>query len=95
MSDYALSRFTVHVGEEFDVLEGPGTRWILTEATGYGEVVDPTTHNAFSLLFRGAPDPVFAQQMVTLRHPAIGEQVIFVTPIAQDASGVTYQAVFN
>ena len=95
MTDYALGRFAVHVGERFDVAEVPGTTWILVEARGYGEVLDPTTHASFSLLFRGAPDPVVAQQIVTLRHPARGDQAIFVTPIGRDADGVTYQAVFN
>lgn len=95
MSEYTLARFAPYVGDVFGVAEAPGTRWILAEATGYGQVIDPETHDAFSLLFRGAPDPVFAQQMVTLIHPAIGEQAIFVTPITHDAEGVTYQAVFN
>ena len=95
MGDLTLARFTAHVGDGFDVVEVPGTTWTLAEATGYGEVVDPATHASFSLLFRGALDPVFAQQTVTLRHPAIGEQAIFVTPIAADAGGVTYEAVFN
>lgn len=95
MSDYALARFAEHVGDKFDVTGAPGIAWTLAEATGLGEVLDPATHACFSLLFRGAPDPVFAQQTMTLRHPAIGEQAIFVTPIAADAEGVTYQAVFN
>jgi hypothetical protein len=83
------------VGDGFDVVEAPGTTWTLADAKGYGEVVDPAIHASFSLLFRGAPEPVFAQQVVTLRHPAIGEQAIFVTPIAADTGGVTYEAVFN
>ena len=95
MSDYALASFVGHVGDPFDVVEAPGTTWTLAEAAGYGEVVDPATHGSFSLLFRGAPEPVFAQQTVTLRHPTIGEQAIFVTPIAADTGGVTYEAVFN
>ncbi len=95
MSDYALSRFAGLVGDGFDVVEAPGTTWTLAEATGHGEVADPETHGSFSLVFRGAPAPVYGQQMVTLRHPAIGEQVIFVAPVAADAEGVSYEAVFN
>jgi len=95
MSDYTLAHFAPYIGDGFDVAEAPEACWVLSEATGYGQVTDPARHDAFSLLFRGAPDPVFAQQTVTLVHPAIGEQAIFVTPIAQDAEGVTYQAVFN
>lgn len=95
MSDYTLARFADHVGDVFDVVEAPGTTWTLTEATGYGLVADPATHSSFSLLFRGAPAPMFAQQTVTLRHPALGDQPIFVAPVAADAEGVSYEAVFN
>ena len=95
MSDYSLARFAGHVGDAFDVVGAPATPWPLTEASGHGEVVDPATHGSFSLLFRGAPEPVFAQQTVTLRHPEIGEQAIFITPIAADTGSVTYEAAFN
>jgi hypothetical protein len=95
MSDYPLARFADCVGDAFDVVGAPGTAWTLAEATGHGEVADPASHGSFSLLFRGAPEPVFAQQTVTLHHPAIGDQTIFVVPIAADAAGVSYEAVFN
>lgn len=95
MSDFALAPFADRVGDGFELVEAPGISWTLAEASGHGEVVDPATHDHFSLLFRGAYEPVFAQQTVTLRHPELGDQAIFVTPIGRDADGVTYQAVFN
>ena len=95
MSAFALGPFAEHVGEGFAVVGVAGMTWTLTAADGFGAVADPATHDAFSLLFRGPAEPVIAQQTVTLAHSTLGEQAIFVTPIAGDADGVTYQAVFN
>jgi hypothetical protein len=30
-----------------------------------------------------------------MRHESMGEQAIFVVPVARDATGFLYQAVFN
>lgn len=95
MSDFVLARVAPLVGETFDLPDAPGVTWTLTEVNGFGTVADPATHQSFSLIFRGAPAPVFAQQTVTLRHPTLGERAIFITPVAADAEGVSYEAVFN
>ncbi|MBB6576082.1 hypothetical protein HNP33_000130 [Comamonas odontotermitis] len=49
----------------------------------------------FSLVFRNESAVLFPQQIYSMRHPGMGEQAIFVVPVARDASGFLYQAVFN
>ena len=52
---------------------------------------------AFSLIFHGSRiDVMVDQQMVPLRHAALGDMVIFMGPIARNDDGtMRYQAVFN
>ena len=52
-------------------------------------------YEEFSLFFQGPLQPLLAQGTYEMTHDALGVQAIFITPIAQDPQGYTYQAVFN
>lgn len=49
----------------------------------------------FRLEFLGPVDPAFAQATLPLEHPALGHVEIFLVPIARNAAGTRYEAVFN
>ncbi len=49
----------------------------------------------FSLVFRGPRSPSLPQAQYQLEHAAMGELDIFLVPIALDAQGLCYEAVFN
>lgn len=49
----------------------------------------------FSLIFRSGSPVVLPQRIYPLTHAAMGKLDIFIVPIARDAQGVVYQAVFN
>ncbi len=49
----------------------------------------------FSLVFRGPRNPVLPQAQYRLEHEAMGALDIFLVPIALDAQGLSYEAVFN
>ena len=49
----------------------------------------------FSLMFAGPGDPFLEQRLYNVSHEKLGEGAIFLVPVAQDASGYTYEAVFN
>jgi hypothetical protein len=49
----------------------------------------------FSLQFRGPAAPRMAQQIHTLEHDKLGRFAIFLTAIAGDAEGITYESVFH
>ena len=49
----------------------------------------------FSLHFRGPAAPRMAQHIYTLEHDKLGRFDIFLTAIAGDAEGITYESVFH
>ena len=49
----------------------------------------------FSLVFRGPRSPSLPQAQYRLEHEAMGTLDIFLVPIALDAQGLCYEAVFN
>jgi hypothetical protein len=48
----------------------------------------------FSLVFRGPRSPSLPQAQYRLEHEAMGALDIFLVPIALDAQGLCYEAVF-
>jgi hypothetical protein len=49
----------------------------------------------FSLLMRGPPQPLLAQDTYRARHASLGDYGFFVTPVGRDAQGVEYEACFS
>lgn len=49
----------------------------------------------FSLIFRGAKGVALPQRTHSVEHEALGVMDIFLVPIAPDATGPRYEAVFN
>jgi hypothetical protein len=49
----------------------------------------------FALRFRGPAAPILPQSIYRLEHESVGPLEIFIVPIAQDAAGTTYEAVFG
>jgi hypothetical protein len=49
----------------------------------------------FSLVFSGPPAPVLPQRIYRLAHQRLPALDIFLVPLAADAVGVRYQAVFS
>jgi hypothetical protein len=48
----------------------------------------------FSLLFRGAAEPVWPQKIYSVENGALGKMEIFLVPVAKTAAGTDYEAVF-
>ena|ERR1043165_9044507 len=49
----------------------------------------------FSVIFKGPANIFMPQQIYTLEHEQLGTCDIFLVPIAQDADGFRYEAIFN
>lgn len=49
----------------------------------------------FILTFRAPSDALVEQQIFDLQHEQLGTGIMFLVPVARDANGVTYEAVFN
>jgi hypothetical protein len=49
----------------------------------------------FSIHFRGPAEPLLPQAIRPLEHHDLGRLEIFLVPLAQDANGTRYEAVFG
>jgi len=65
----------------------------LVEITG-GGAADGNSYG-FSLIFRGGLHFVLSQHIFTLEHDRLGPLDIFLVPVAREADGFRYEAVFN
>lgn len=90
-----LATFRPLVGDRFTV-EGAmpaALELVLESATAAGEW--PGGRDPFSLIFVGPDEPLLPQAIYELRHESLGVLQIFVVPVARDAVGVRYQAIFT
>ena len=77
----------------FDGLAGP-LPLILESATGAGGVPPAGGREPFSLQFRGPATPILPQAIYRLESDVMEPLEIFLVPIAGNAIGVTYEAIF-
>ncbi len=91
-----LDDFAALQGERFAVLEdGADGLWAdLVEVQPLGGAPF-NGRQPFSLLFAGPAAPLLPQRTYRLAHERLPELDIFLVPIAADASGVRYQAIFS
>ena len=69
----------------------------LAEATSLGSAAGrtPSNRDPFSLIFRGAPQPILPQQIYKFEHDRLGTLEMFIVPIGPDNQGMRYQAIFT
>jgi hypothetical protein len=91
----SLTDFADLLQHPFPVSAG-GARLVVT-LTGASAVSGgiPGGRKPFALTFRGPAQPLLPQAMYDVEHPVHGVIAIFIVPIAADADGVTYEAVFG
>jgi hypothetical protein len=92
-----LERFAPHVGTVFIVVDDGRTlaELELVEATAIPTDSGDRGRPPFSLAFHGPANPAFAQQTLQLEHPILGALGLFLVPLARDADGTHYEAIFN
>ena len=86
--------FSRHANSKFQVLIDQNTS-VEVELTQVSELKLYPGQEEFSLVFRGPLNAYLGQGTRTFKHEQMGEFVIFIVPIAQDARGYDYEAVFN
>ena len=94
VSLYLVETFTPHVGTDFTATPPDGQPFPLRLTE-----VQPGQSNErvlqFSLLFRGPLTPSLPQNTYHLAHERLGEMDFFLVPVAREADGMIYQAVFS
>lgn len=94
----ACEDFAAHLGTIFTLVdpEGTTTELVLTEVVAQSSLKrSDAPREPFSLQFKAADGGVRPQFSYLLQHAAMGDQHIFLVPIAKDDSGVTYEACFS
>lgn len=94
LDELTVATFEPHVGETFTIGAAPAdVALVLDSATALSE--RPGGRDPFSLVLRGPPQPLLAQATYRLDHAALGVLEIFIVPIAHDADGTSYEAIFT
>ena len=89
--------FASHLNSTFALQLGESTIDLtLTQATKQPLRPYPgMMREPFSLHFRSASPVVLPQRIYPFAHDAMGRLEIFIVPIAREAQGIVYEAVFN
>ena len=85
--------FAEHLHTRFKVQHGNST--VALELAEVTERDIAPRVEAFCLIFHGPVSPRLPQQILRLEHENLGTIPIFLTAIAGDAEGISYEAVFN
>ena len=93
LAGLTLAHYLPCIGQVFE-LRVPGAPATLnlasaTALAGSGGV----GRQGFSLVFTGSA--ALDQNVYTTWHPLLGEQALFMVPIAPDEQGLRYEAIFN
>ena len=96
LDSLTLEVFAKYLNQTFRLHHGSETMEVeLTEAKDLGPGSKEGGRNAFSLIFRGAKEPVLDQQIYKIEHGEMGSVELFLVPVGQDEAGTLYQAIFN
>lgn len=89
--------FADKIGEPFALREAgvPDMSLRLTEAAPLKSPSLPGVRPPFTLVFVAEDARVLPQKIYRLEHVALGALDVFLVPIGKDATGVSYEAVFN
>ena len=96
-----LESMRPHLRSAFRVMAEDGAQAVLTLVevrdltTKATAPRDPDRRAPFSLLFLAPSEFRIRQRMIVLQNDALGTLEIFVVPVAEDESGLYYEAVFN
>ncbi len=76
-------------------LEHPECGEIPLELVTVSALRETPRQRMYSVLFRGPLELPFQQGSFPLRHEVMGEATLFLVPVAREADGFRYEAVFN
>jgi hypothetical protein len=95
MSELTYDTFAGREGQIFeaDVPGGPSRSFTLRSVVRQERVADRQPES-FALTFHAGGE-LLPQATYVFRHEAIGEEPIFVVPIAEEPGGFLYEAVFT
>ena len=85
-SKYLNTNFRISIGE---------SNTVEAELSEVSELLLSPGQERFAIVFRGPKEPFIPQASYPFEHDGMGEFILFIVPIRQDADGIFYEAVFN
>jgi len=97
LATLTVADFAALVGEGFALAaaDARSLTLVLRAARELEHGRDGAARAPFALTFAGPAEPLLAQQIVPLEHPALGRLELFLVPLGRDADGVRYEAIFS
>lgn len=90
-----LATFTELLQSDFRILTGgdrPAVAMKLVQAEDRGS---SPHQEQFAILFRGPLEPALGQGLYQMEQDRLGSFDMFIVPVARDAQGYQYEAIFN
>jgi len=94
LESWSQELFEQNLNSTFEV-EVPGAGWLGLELLTLTRQNFHPDWVAFSLLFRGPLERPIGQGLYPTRHARMGQAELFLVPVAREADGMRYEAVFN
>jgi hypothetical protein len=94
LQDWTHELFAKHVNTNF-VVQHPSLGDVTLELVHVSELRETPRQRMYSLLFHGPLDRPLEQGGYPLSHAELGSAVLFLVPVAREADGFRYEAVFN
>lgn len=94
---FVCENFERHIGTIFVLTDeaGQAADLALTEVTGLSASSGAERRAQFSVLFKSSEATIRPQAIYSLSHAEMGDMALFLVPVAQDNSGVSYEACFG
>lgn len=94
LKDWTHSAFAQNLNTEFAV-EHPRWGRVKLKLINVSDLRETPRQRMFSLVFRGPLDQPLEQYLYPMAHETMGAEDLFLVPIAREADGYRYEAVFN
>ncbi len=94
LENWTHPAFSQHIYTTFK-LEHPELGSIPLELISVSDLRETPRQRIYSILFRGPSGTPFQQGSFPLKHEVMGEATLFLVPVAHEADGFRYEAVFN
>lgn len=94
LTDATHEMFNEVVGDSFSI-DTDDVKSLELAAVEVKSSQDGAPREPFVLTFHGPVDALLPQSIYVLEHKKLGQLEIFLVPVEQDESRVSYEAVFN
>ena len=94
LKDWTHGLFAKNLNTNF-VIQHPHWGSVTVELVGVSDLRETPRQRMFSLVFRGPLEQPLEQGLLPMTHESMGTDSLFLVPIAREADGFRYEAIFN